>query len=58
VVVAEKQVDRAHRSAHHATGIDVSATGSAGLAGLTDAGTVAALSSSDNLVLLFTGIER
>ncbi len=58
VVVAEKQVDRAHRSAHQATGIDVSATGSAGLAGLTDAGTVAALSSSDNLVLLFTGIER
>lgn len=58
VVVAEKQVDRAHRSGHHATGIAVSATGSAGLAGLTDAGTATALSSGDNLVLLFTGVER
>lgn len=58
IVVDEKAVEKAHRIGRSVTGIDVSATGTAGLAGLTDGDTVHALSSDDAVVVLFTGVER
>lgn len=58
VVVNEKKIDRAHRAAHTVTGINVSATGSAGLAALFDSTTTEAVSSNDTIVLLFSGVER
>lgn len=58
VVVAEDLVEEANRVAREKTGIDVDATGTAGLAALLDPETAAALDPADHLVVLFTGHRR
>lgn len=54
-VVPEELVGEANRIARAATGIDVDATGTAGLAGLLDPRTAAAVDPTDHVVVLFTG---
>ncbi len=58
VVVPEKMIERAHRAAHMATDIPVSATGAAGLAGLLDPDTSGEIDPDDTVVVLFTGVDR
>ncbi len=53
VVVDEDAVSRAHRLAHAHTGIDVSATGTAGLAGA-----LSAARPDESLAVVFSGVER
>ena len=57
IVVTEKNVEAAYSIGRSETGIDVSATGTAGLAGLVDARQSPVLPGEAALVL-FTGIER
>ena len=58
VVVSESQIREANRYARYATGIDVDATGTSGLAGVLDPVTKAALGADDHVVVLFTGVVR
>ncbi len=58
IVVDERAVEKAHRIGRSVTSINVSATGTAGLAGLFDPDAVDAIESSDTVVVLFTGVER
>lgn len=57
VTVTERQVTDANGLAR-TTGIDVSATGSAGLAALLDPQTLAAVAGDDHVVVLFTGVRH
>jgi threonine synthase len=58
VVVDEALIEHAYRRAHDATGILVSATGSAGLAGALALGHARDLRSDERVVVLFTGVSR
>jgi threonine synthase len=58
VVVGERQILDANELARTHTGIDVDATGSAGLAGLLDDATRNTIEPDDQVVVLFTGIRR
>jgi threonine synthase len=58
VVVGERQILDANELARTHTGIDVDATGSAGLAGLLDDATLNTIEADDQVVVLFTGIRR
>jgi threonine synthase len=58
VVVGERQILDANELARTHTGIDVDATGSAGLAGLLDDATRKTIEPDDQVVVLFTGIRR
>jgi threonine synthase len=58
IVVSESQVLKAHEIGRSNTGINVSATGTAGLAGLLDDQTADQVLHEDTVVLLFTGVER
>jgi len=53
VVVTEAMIERAHRLAQLHTGIPVSATGTAGLAG-----TMIATETNDPIAVIFSGVER
>jgi threonine synthase len=57
-VVNEKMILRANQLARAHTGIDVSHTGSAGLAGLLDPTMIESLYRGQHLVVLFTGVEH
>jgi len=58
IVVSEDQVVEANRLGREHTGIDVDATGTAGLAGLLEPLTRATVASDDQVVALFTGVRR
>lgn len=58
VVVGEDEVLEARRLGQGATGIDVDATGTAGMAGLLDPDTPRAMGHDDHAVVLFTGHTR
>ncbi len=58
IVVSEHQVRKANDLGRRHTGIDVDATGTAGLAGLLDPLTHATVEESDRVVVLFTGVRR
>ncbi len=58
VVVSEPVLAEARAWAHEATGIAVSATGAAGLAGLIALRSAGAIGDDESAVLLFTGAER
>ncbi|MGH9303110.1 MAG: pyridoxal-phosphate dependent enzyme [Acidimicrobiales bacterium] len=58
VVVEEDQLEGANRLARELSGIDVDATGSAGLAGLTELRRESALGRGETSALLFTGRRR
>ncbi|RMF94144.1 MAG: pyridoxal-phosphate dependent enzyme [Nitrospinota bacterium] len=58
VIVDEEQLFRAREMARETTGIDVSATGSAGLAGLLELLRMKAIRPQETVGLLFTGVER
>jgi threonine synthase len=58
IVVSEDQVVEANRLGREHTGIDVDATGTAGLAGLLEPITRATVASDDLVVVLFTGVRR
>ena len=57
-VVSEEMITRANQIARTHTGIDVGHTGSAGLAGLMDPAVSEFLDRGQNVVVLFTGIDR
>jgi threonine synthase len=57
VVAAEERLSRAHSLGHEA-GFKVSATGSAGLAGLVDLVASGAVRRDEKVAVLFTGVER
>ena len=56
VVVPERRVGEAWELGRRATGIDVSATGTAGLAGLL--ATREAVGDDENVVVIFSGVQR
>lgn len=58
VVVTERQILEANRLGREHTGIDVDATGTAGLAGLLEQSTRDTIERDDQIVILFTGIRR
>lgn len=58
IVVSESQIAAAHRLGRTHTGIDVDATGTAGLAGLLDDMTRHSVTPEDRVVVLFTGRRR
>jgi threonine synthase len=58
IVVNEGQVSEANRLGRETTGIDVDATGTAGLAGLLDPVTRSTIENDDRVVVLFTGLRR
>lgn len=58
IVVNETQLMRAHEMGRSHTGINASATGTAGLAGLLDRETAGQIHPDDTVVVLFTGVER
>jgi len=58
VVASETTIHHAHDLGRTMTGIDASATGTAGLAGLLDDETIGAIGPDDHVVVLFTGIQR
>ncbi len=58
IVVSESMIHKAHTMGTSQTGIDASATGTAGLAGLLDAQTADQILPEDTLVVLFTGVQR
>jgi threonine synthase len=58
VVVTEESLIEANRLAESATGISVDATGTAGLAGLTELRRSGAIGATDQVAVLFTGIRR
>jgi threonine synthase len=58
IVVAENQILEANRLGRAHTGIDVDATGTAGLAGLLDPVTARTIEPDDLVVVLFTGVRR
>ncbi|MDX1449554.1 MAG: pyridoxal-phosphate dependent enzyme, partial [Acidimicrobiia bacterium] len=58
VVVDESQIIEANRLGRAHTGIDVDATGTAGLAGLLDDETRAHVGEDERVVVLFTGVRR
>ena len=57
-VVTEEMITRANQLARAHTGIEVGHTGSAGVAGLLDPGLSELLDRGQNVVVLFTGIDR
>lgn len=58
IVVTEPKILEANRLGREHTGIDVDATGTAGLAGLFDRSTRTSIEPHDQVVVLFTGIRR
>ena len=58
IVVDESTISEANRLGRHHTGIDVDATGTAGLAALFDSEVAATLPPDDQVVVLFTGRRR
>jgi threonine synthase len=58
VTVTEGQIEEANRLARLHTGIDVDATGSAGLAGILDRSTLLRINPAEPVVVLFTGVVR
>ncbi len=58
LIVDEETLRRANRLAREATGIDVSATGSAGLAGVLDLQRRGAIGPDELVAVIFTGIRR
>lgn len=58
VVATEQDVLAAHRLGREATGLDVSATGTAGLAGALRLAAQGRLRADERIALLFTGVER
>ena len=58
IVISEVHVERANELGRSHTGIDVDATGTAGLAGLLDLPTLATVHEHDRVVVLFTGVRR
>jgi threonine synthase len=58
VTVSEERLAAAHALAREATGIAVSATGSAGLAGLMELRERGVVAAVDTTAVLFTGVER
>ena len=58
IVVNESQVREANHLGRQATGIDVDATGTAGLAGLLHPATRSTIENDDRVVVLFTGLRR
>jgi threonine synthase len=58
LVVSETTLAEAKRVAVESTGIDVDATGAAGLAGLLDLRAAGALGTDERVALLFTGVNR
>lgn len=58
IQVTEPMVHRAHEIGTSLTGIDASATGTAGLAGLLDPVTLDAIHRDDTVVVMFTGVRR
>jgi threonine synthase len=58
LVVTEGSLLDAHRLASSATGINVDATGAAGLAGLLEMRRSGAIGANDHAAVLFTGIQR
>ena len=58
LVVPEELLRRANVLARETTGIDVDATGTAGLAGLLDLLSARAVRPDDNVAVLFTGAVR
>lgn len=58
IQVTEAMVHRAHEIGTSITGIDASATGTAGLAGLLDPVTLDAIHRDDTVVVMFTGVRR
>lgn len=58
LVVDEAAIVEANRLGREHTGIDVDATGTAGLAGVLDPAMVSAIGPSEQVVLLFTGRRR
>lgn len=58
VVVGEAAIAEANRVGREHTGIDVDATGTAGLAGLLDPVNARSIESDDQVVMLFTGRRR
>lgn len=58
VVVDESAIAEANRLGREHTGIDVDATGTAGMAGLLDPTTASTIRADDQVVVLFTGRRR
>jgi threonine synthase len=58
LVVTEDTLREAHDLAHEATGIRVSHTGAAGLAGLIELRRRGAVAPGETVAVLFTGVER
>ncbi len=58
IMVSESQVREANQLGRQTTGIDVDATGTAGLAGLLDPATRSTIESDDQVVVFFTGLQR
>ena len=58
VVITEAQVEQANVMGRLHTGINVSPTGTAGLAGLLDAGMKAEVTPENHVVVMFTGVDR
>jgi threonine synthase len=58
VVVDEPAVVEAHRIGREVIGLDVSATGTAGMAGLFDRDTASSIAPTESILVLTTGVER
>ncbi len=58
VVVDERAVVEAHRVGREVLGLDVSATGTAGMAGLLDREVASSITSAESILVLATGVER
>jgi threonine synthase len=58
VIVNEEQLSRARDTARRHTGINVSATGASGLAGLMSLAETGAIAATDRAAVLFTGVQR
>jgi threonine synthase len=58
LVVSEETLRAARDLAHETTGIRVSHTGAAGLAGLIELARDGAVAPGENVAVLFTGVER
>ena len=58
VVVDERAVVEAHRIGREVLGLDVSATGTAGMAGLLDRELASSITPDESILVLATGVER
>ncbi len=58
MVADESTLAEAHRVARQTTAIPVSATGSAGLAGLAVLARAGAIAAGERALVLFTGVQR